>query len=133
MASFWLMSGGMLFMTFTLTFAGTVQTHLQRVNGEAYMDVQDQLAIFYWMRFGSGVAVVLGALLFIYSVAVVRREVFTPARFRPTRTAISSRRSKTMNAHATTTKEGAAAPSIFRSATRSRCSRPRPATTCRCC
>ena len=78
MASFWLMSGGMLFMTFTLTFAGTVQTHLQRVNGEAYMDVQDQLAIFYWMRFGSGVAVVLGALLFIYSVAVVRREVFPP-------------------------------------------------------
>ncbi len=78
MASFWLMSGGMLFMTFTLTFAGTVQTHLQRVNGEAYMDVQDQLAIFYWMRFGAGVAVVLGALLFIYSVAVVRREVFTP-------------------------------------------------------
>ncbi|MDO5371095.1 cbb3-type cytochrome c oxidase subunit I, partial [Paracoccus sp. (in: a-proteobacteria)] len=75
MASFWLMSGGMLFMTFTLTFAGTVQTHLQRVNGEAYMDVQDQLGIFYWMRFGSGIAVVLGALLFIYSVVVVRREV----------------------------------------------------------
>ena len=78
MASFWLLSGGMLFMTFTLTFAGTVQTHLQRVNGEGYMDVQDQLAIFYWMRFGSGVAVVLGALLFIYSVLVVRREVVTP-------------------------------------------------------
>ncbi|MBB1491446.1 MULTISPECIES: cbb3-type cytochrome c oxidase subunit I [unclassified Paracoccus (in: a-proteobacteria)] len=78
MASFWLMSGGMLFMTFTLTFAGTVQTHLQRVNGEAYMDVQDQLGIFYWMRFGSGIAVVLGALLFIYSIAVVRREVVTP-------------------------------------------------------
>ena len=78
MASFWLMSSGMLFMTFTLTFAGTVQTHLQRVNGEAFMDVQDQLGIFYWMRFGSGVAVVVGALLFIYSIAVVRREVVTP-------------------------------------------------------
>ncbi|MRX50476.1 nitric-oxide reductase large subunit [Paracoccus sp. S-4012] len=78
MASFWLLSGGMLFMTFTLTFAGTVQTHLQRVNGEAYMDVQDQLLIFYWMRFGSGVAVVVGALLFIYSVLVVRSEVVDP-------------------------------------------------------
>ncbi|WP_299362798.1 cbb3-type cytochrome c oxidase subunit I [uncultured Paracoccus sp.] len=78
MGSFWLMSGGMLFMTFTLTFAGTVQTHLQRVNGEAYMDVQAQLAIFYWMRFGSGVAVVLGALLFIYSVMMPRREVVLP-------------------------------------------------------
>ncbi|PLX37084.1 MAG: nitric-oxide reductase large subunit [Hyphomicrobiales bacterium] len=72
MLSFWLMSGGMAFMTFTLTFAGAVQTHLQRVNGEYFMDVQDQLAIFYWMRFGSGAVVVIGALLFLYSVLVPR-------------------------------------------------------------
>jgi nitric oxide reductase NorQ protein len=56
MASFWLMSGGMVFMTFTLTFAGTVQTHLQRVMGMNYMDVQDQLWLFYChaLRFGRG-------------------------------------------------------------------------------
>ncbi|MCE6960477.1 cbb3-type cytochrome c oxidase subunit I [Cereibacter sphaeroides] len=72
-AAFWLMTGGMAFMTFTLTFAGTIQVHLQRVMGEYYMDVQDQLAMFYVIRFGSGAAVVLGALLFIYSLAVVRR------------------------------------------------------------
>ena len=78
MASFWLMSGGMVFMTFTLTFAGTVQTHLQRVMGEAYMDVQDQLWIFFAMRFGSGVAVVLGAVLFIYAILVPRREIIEP-------------------------------------------------------
>ncbi len=78
MASFWLMSGGVVFMTFALTFAGTVQTHLQRVLGENYMDVQDQLAIFYWMRFGAGIAVVLGALLFIYAVWVPRKEVIAP-------------------------------------------------------
>ena len=78
MASFWLMSGGMVFMTFTLTFAGTVQTHLQRVMGMNYMEVQDQLWIFYAMRFGSGIAVVLGALLFIYAVMVPRREVIAP-------------------------------------------------------
>ena len=78
MASFWLMSSGMVFMTVTLTLAGTVQTHLQRVNGEAYMVVQDQLWIFYVMRFGSGVAVVLGALLFLYSVLVPRREIVRP-------------------------------------------------------
>jgi nitric oxide reductase subunit B len=30
------------------------------------------------MRFGSGIAVVLGALLFIYSMLVVRREVVKP-------------------------------------------------------
>ena len=75
MASFWLMSGGMVFMTFTLTFAGVVQTHLQRVMGMNFMEVQEQLWLFYAMRFGSGVAVVLGALLFIYAVAVPRREV----------------------------------------------------------
>ena len=78
MASFWLMSGGMVFMTFTLTFAGTVQTHLQRVMGENYMDVQDQLWIFFAMRFGSGVAVVLGAVLFIYAVLVPRKEIIEP-------------------------------------------------------
>ena len=43
-----------------------------------YMEVQDQLALFYWMRFGSGIAVVLGALLFIYAVAFPRREVVRP-------------------------------------------------------
>jgi nitric oxide reductase subunit B len=77
MAAFWLMSGGMVFMTFTLTFAGTIQTHLQRVMGEYYMNVQDQIAIFYWMRFGAGVVVFLGVLLLIYSLAFPRREVIS--------------------------------------------------------
>ncbi len=70
MASFWVMSAGMAFMTFTLTFAGTIQTHLQRVLGEGYMDVQDQLPIFYWMRFGSGAVVVIGVLMFLYATFV---------------------------------------------------------------
>jgi nitric oxide reductase subunit B len=83
MASFWLMSSGMVFMTFVLTFAGTVQTHLQRVMGEDFMSVQDQLAIFYWMRFGSGIAVVLGALLFIYAVFVPRKEIIEPGIHQP--------------------------------------------------
>lgn len=78
MASFWLMAGGMTFMTFVLTFAGVVQTHLQRVMGENFMDVQDQIEIFYVMRFGSGIAVVLGALLFIYAVLAPRKEVIAP-------------------------------------------------------
>ncbi|MCT8160160.1 cbb3-type cytochrome c oxidase subunit I [Pseudoruegeria sp. SHC-113] len=78
MASFWLMTGGMCFMTFVLTFAGTIQTHMQRVVGDYYMDVQDALDVFYLMRFGAGLAVVIGALLFIYSLAVVRSEVIEP-------------------------------------------------------
>ena len=69
---------GMVFMTFTLTFAGTVQTHLQRVMGMNYMEVQDQLWVFYAMRFASGIAVVLGALLFIYAVLAPRKEVIEP-------------------------------------------------------
>jgi nitric oxide reductase subunit B len=77
MISFWMMTGGMAFMTFVLTFAGVVQTHLQRVMGEYFMDVQDQLAFFYWMRLGSGVVVVLGALLFIYAMARPQKELIT--------------------------------------------------------
>ncbi len=79
MASFWLMSGGMVFMTFALTFAGTVQTHMQRVVGESYMDVQDMLTVFYWMRFGAGVAVVLGVCLYLYALLVPRKEIIRGA------------------------------------------------------
>ena len=57
---------------------------MQRVLGDFYMVVQDDLAIFYIMRFGSGVAVVLGALLFIYSQLVVRKaEIFSPGPANP--------------------------------------------------
>ncbi len=77
MVSFWLMTGGMAFMTFVLTFAGTVQTHMQRVLGEDFMSVQDGLGLFYLMRWGgAGAAVVLGAILFIYAqLAPPRKEV----------------------------------------------------------
>lgn len=68
MWSFWLMSSGMAFMTFALTVAGVVQIHLQRVMGMGYMEVQDQLAIFYWMRLGSGLAVFVGVVLFLYAI-----------------------------------------------------------------
>jgi nitric oxide reductase subunit B len=68
MWSFWLMSSGVAFMTFSLTVAGVVQTHLQRVLGMGYMEVQDQIALFYWMRLGAGVVTLLGALVFIYSI-----------------------------------------------------------------
>lgn len=78
MASFWLMSGGMVFMTVTLTFAGAIQVHMQRVLGDYYMQVQEDLAIFYIMRFGAGTAVVVGALLFIYALLVPKREVVAP-------------------------------------------------------
>ena len=84
MASFWLMTGGMAFMTFVLTFAGTIQTHMQRVVGDYYMEVQDSLTIFYIMRFGAGVAVVAGALLFLYAMIATRRpELIAPGSANP--------------------------------------------------
>ncbi|MDN5789158.1 cbb3-type cytochrome c oxidase subunit I [Pseudorhodobacter sp.] len=79
MASFWLITSGMAFMTFVLTFAGTIQTHMQRVLGSYYMDVQDDLALFYIMRFGAGIAVLLGVLLFLYAIGIVRKtEIIAP-------------------------------------------------------
>jgi nitric oxide reductase subunit B len=74
MWSFWIMTSAMAFMTFTLTFAGVVQVHLQRVMGMTYMEVQDQLALFYWMRLVSGLFVVISAFLFIYSIFGAARE-----------------------------------------------------------
>ncbi|NEZ03817.1 nitric-oxide reductase large subunit [Wenzhouxiangella sp. XN201] len=74
MWSFWLMTGGMAFMTFTLTFAGVVQTHLQRVMGENYMTTQDQIWVFYAMRFGAGIVVVIGALIFLWATLGKPRE-----------------------------------------------------------
>lgn len=79
MASFWLMSAGMVFMTVVLTFAGTVETHLRRVLGlMSYMETADELVLFFWMRFGSGVVVVIGALLFIYAALFPGREIIEP-------------------------------------------------------
>lgn len=70
MTSFWVMCTAMSVMTFALTFAGVVQIQLQRVMGESFMDVQDQLAIFYWIRLGSGFAVLISAVMFIWAVLV---------------------------------------------------------------
>ncbi|WP_290653206.1 cbb3-type cytochrome c oxidase subunit I [Aquisalimonas sp.] len=68
MWSFWIMTAAMSFMTFTLTFAGVVQTHLQRVLGMNFMQIQDQLDLFYVMRLGAGVVMALGTLLFLYAI-----------------------------------------------------------------
>jgi nitric oxide reductase subunit B len=63
----------MMVMTFALTFAGVVQVHLQRVLGQSFMEVQDQLAMFYWVRLGSGLFVVISAVMFVWAVLVPGR------------------------------------------------------------
>jgi nitric oxide reductase subunit B len=78
MWSFWIMTGAMSFLTFVLTFAGVVQVHMQRVvGGYSYMDVQDQLTLFFAMREGAGIVVLIGAALFVYSVYGPVREQLT--------------------------------------------------------
>ncbi|WP_010626243.1 cbb3-type cytochrome c oxidase subunit I [Halomonas sp. KM-1] len=74
MWAFWIMTSAMWFMTFTLTFAGVVQTHLQRVLGMNFMQVQAQLELFYVMRFGTGIFVALAAAMFFYAVFGPARE-----------------------------------------------------------
>lgn len=74
MWGFWITTSAMAFMTFTLTFAGVVQTHLQRVLGMNYMEVQDQVALFYWMRLGAGVVVLIGVTMIIWSLVVAPRD-----------------------------------------------------------
>ena len=63
-----------MLMTFALTFAGVIQVHLQRVLGQSFIEVQDQLALFYWVRLGSGVFVLISALMFVWSILVPGRE-----------------------------------------------------------
>jgi len=67
MWSFWLMNAAMIGITFALVFAGILQTHLQRVLEMGYMNVQSQIELFYWLRLGSGVCFIIGALMFIYA------------------------------------------------------------------
>jgi nitric oxide reductase subunit B len=38
------------------------------------MEVQDQLAMFYWVRLGSGVFVVISAIMFVWAVLLPGRK-----------------------------------------------------------
>lgn len=79
MWSFWIMTSAIVFMTITLTFAGVVQTHLQRVLGMGYMEIQLQLSFFYWLRLASGVVFLIGALVYLFAaLGPVREQVKMP-------------------------------------------------------
>jgi len=72
MWSFWLMTVAMVFITLFLTGAGVLQVWLQRISESAmpFMVVQDQIAIFYWMREVAGVVFLAGLVLYIMSFFV---------------------------------------------------------------
>ncbi len=69
MWAFWLMTVSMVFITLFLTGAGVLQVWLQRISEtpQAFMVVQDQIAIFYWMREVAGVVFLIGLVLYITS------------------------------------------------------------------
>ena len=68
----WLMSISMLVITLLLTGAGIVQIWLQRISPTpmGFMAVQDQVAIFYWLREGTGVVFLIGLVIYISSFFV---------------------------------------------------------------
>ena len=72
MWSFWLMTVAMVFITLFLTGAGILQTWLQRIgdNPLSFMETQDKIAVFYWMREVSGVIFLIGLLLYVISFFV---------------------------------------------------------------
>ncbi|HFD32245.1 MAG TPA: nitric-oxide reductase large subunit [Gammaproteobacteria bacterium] len=69
MWSFWLMTVSMVFITLFLTGAGILQTWLQRIsdNPMGFMEVQDKISVFYWMREVAGVIFLIGLILYVIS------------------------------------------------------------------
>jgi nitric oxide reductase subunit B len=72
MWSFWLMTVSMVFITLFLTGAGVLQVWLQRYSDapQAFMAVQDQVAMFYWMRELAGVVFLAGLVCYVVSFFV---------------------------------------------------------------
>ena len=69
MWSFWLMTVSMVFITLFLTGAGILQTYMQRYTDTPlpFMQVQEKIAIFYWMREIAGLIFLIGLVLYIVS------------------------------------------------------------------
>ncbi len=76
MWSFWLMTVSIVFITLFLTGAGILQVWLQRYSDapQAFMVVQDKIAMFYWMREVAGVIFLIGLLIYIVSFFVGSRD-----------------------------------------------------------
>ncbi len=73
MWSFWLMTVSMVFITLFLTAAGILQVYLQRMGGDAaqpFMVVQENIAMFYWLREGAGLVFLIGLIVYIMSFFV---------------------------------------------------------------
>ena len=76
MWSFWLMTVAMVFITLFLTAAGILQTWLQRYsdNPMPFMQVQEKISFFFWLREGAGLVFFTGLLLYVASFFVGNRK-----------------------------------------------------------
>ncbi len=76
MWSFWLMTVSMVFITLFLTGAGILQTWMQRFTDTPlpFMQVQEKIAIFYWMREIAGVIFLIGLLLYVASFFIGKHD-----------------------------------------------------------
>jgi nitric oxide reductase subunit B len=76
MWSFWLMTVSIVFITLFLTGAGVLQVWLQRYTAtpQPFMAVQDQIALFYWLREIAGVVFLAGLVTYIASFFVGSRD-----------------------------------------------------------
>ena len=76
MWSFWLMTVSMVFITLFLTGAGILQVYLQRVSDapQAFMVVQEQISLFYWLRELAGTIFLIGLVAYIASFFVGSRD-----------------------------------------------------------
>ncbi|MBF0188641.1 MAG: cbb3-type cytochrome c oxidase subunit I [Magnetococcales bacterium] len=64
-----LMNAGIVILTVVLTAAGLVQIYLQRMGDDPqpFMEVQETLAPFYWIRLGAGILFAIGMVFYFNS------------------------------------------------------------------
>ncbi len=76
MWSFWLMTVAIVFITLFLTAAGILQVWLQRASESPlpFMVAQEKIALFYWMREWTGVAFLVGLLVYVASFFIGGKE-----------------------------------------------------------
>ncbi|MCK5666412.1 MAG: hypothetical protein KAI17_23135, partial [Thiotrichaceae bacterium] len=69
MWSFWIMTVSMVFITLFLTGAGILQVYMQRYTDTplSFMEVQDKIAIFYWLREAAGIFFLIGLIVYVAS------------------------------------------------------------------
>jgi nitric oxide reductase subunit B len=85
MWSFWLLSVSMVFMTLFMTAAGVLQIWMQRIgtDPQPFIQVQEQIAVFYWARLLAGLVFFIGVVVYLTSLFVGNKD--------PERTTVSQR------------------------------------------